>query len=271
MYCPECGFDAGDAKFCPECGHGLERLRSSLDGGAGGKARSRPARTTGSRAGSRGGSKRRQDRPPRPAPAASRPSGPRAAGKTVPAKWLWLGVVGIAAVVVVVVVASQLRSPTSGANASTPVAADTSGSYDVLVTRANGLYDQGAQAQQDKNTTAAANFFQAAATVYAAAWKKQPGDPGVGTDYATSLFYSGDTPAALRQVNRVLAKNPTFQNALLNKGVFLQNELETAQQNGQTAKVSDLRAKAQAVLKQAVKVNPSSNSGKAAARLLSSF
>jgi hypothetical protein len=43
MYCPECGNDAGDAKFCPECGADLAGLKNTLKG-----------RTTGQQGG-RGG------------------------------------------------------------------------------------------------------------------------------------------------------------------------------------------------------------------------
>jgi hypothetical protein len=42
-------------------------------------------------------------------------------------------------------------------------------------------------------------YFQAASHVYAAAWKKQSTDPNVGTEYATSLFFSGDIDGAVRQ------------------------------------------------------------------------
>ena len=32
MYCPECGNDAGDAKFCPECGADLGGVKYALRG-----------------------------------------------------------------------------------------------------------------------------------------------------------------------------------------------------------------------------------------------
>ncbi|MFA4966040.1 MAG: tetratricopeptide repeat protein, partial [Thermoleophilia bacterium] len=151
---------------------------------------------------------------------------------------------------------------------SGPVAADTSGAYRELVARANGLYDQGAQAFQSKNPSGAAQYFAAAATVYEAAWAKQPGDPNVGTDLATSLYYSGDTAAALKQVDAVLAKTPDFQSGRLNKGIYLQAASQDAQQNGQSAKATKLLAQARAELEKAVAIDPAAAAGKKAAEIL---
>jgi tetratricopeptide (TPR) repeat protein len=151
---------------------------------------------------------------------------------------------------------------------SAPVSADTSGSYRELVARANGLYDQGAQASQSGDASGAAQYFAAAATVYSAAWGKQPGDPNVGTDFATSLFYSGDTAAALKQVDVVLAKTPGFQSGRLNKGLYLQTASQVAQQNGQSAKATKLLAQARAELEKAVAIDPASAAGKKAAEIL---
>ena len=52
-----------------------------------------------------------------------------------------------------------------------------------------------------KQQSTGVQYFAAAAKVYRAAWKQQATDPNVGTDYATSLFYSGDTDGALKQVD----------------------------------------------------------------------
>ena len=38
MYCPECGNDAGDAKFCPECGANLGGVKDALSGKPAAKA-----------------------------------------------------------------------------------------------------------------------------------------------------------------------------------------------------------------------------------------
>ncbi len=93
----------------------------------------------------------------------------------------------------------------------------------------------------------------------------------MGTDYATSLYYSGDVAGAIKQVNLVLAKNPTFQNALGNKGIYLQTAMQAAQQNGQSAKAATLRAEAKAALQKAVQVDPASATGQQAAKSLSSL
>ena len=82
--------------------------------------------------------------------------------------------------------------------------------------------------------------FAAAAKVYKAAWKQQATDPNVGTDYATSLFYSGDTAGALKRVKVVLAKSPDFQTAHLNKGVYLETAAQTARDGGQTDEADSL-------------------------------
>ena len=43
MYCPECGNDAGDAKFCPECGANLAGVKDALSGKpAAARGRGRP-------------------------------------------------------------------------------------------------------------------------------------------------------------------------------------------------------------------------------------
>jgi hypothetical protein len=205
--------------------------------------------------------------------ASSRPARRNSAAPRLSAAWLWLGVIGIIVVVGAVVVIGQTRSNASASvgGSAAPIVADTTGTYDVLVARANGLYDQGAQALQKKDFTGASRQFAAAASVYRAAWKQQPGAPAVGTDFATSLYYSGDVAGALKQVDAVLAKSPTFQNALMNKGIFLQSQLQTAQQNGQTEKAAQLRAQAKAAFQKAVQIDPSSTAGQQAAKSLSAL
>ena len=179
------------------------------------------------------------------------------------------------AVIVVIGVFALTRTPSgaagtvSGATQPTgPIAADTSGSYSVLVQRANGLYDQGAQAFQKKEQSTGEQYFAAAAKVYRAAWKQQSTDPNVGTDYATSLFYSGDTDGALIQVSAVLAKSPDFQTAHLNKGVYLQTASQAAQSSGQKAKADSLLAQARTEFEKAVSIDPKSSAGAKAAEEL---
>jgi hypothetical protein len=281
MFCPECGLDAEEARFCPDCGTNLELLRSvtgevDVDDEAGGAPR--PAsRTTASRG--RTTPQKSSSRPPKPRPPSGRPRAarsqpiradkPRRVSPTV----IWMGFAALAVVVIITAVAvtrtlSDSARASNAGQKTAPIAADTSGTYSVLVQRANGLYDQGAQAFQKKDQSSGVRYFAAAAKVYRAAWKQQATDPNVGTDYATSLFYSDDTDGALRQVNAVLAKSPDFQTAHLNKGVYLQTASRTAQDSGQKARADSLLAQAKAEFEKAVSIDPASSAGaKAAASL----
>lgn len=182
------------------------------------------------------------------------------------------------AAVVVIAAFAFARTPSdaaddapSGGQTTGSITADTSGSYAELVQRANGLYDKGAQALQDNDQNAGAQHFAVAAKVYGAAWKQQATDPNVGTDYATSLFYSGDTDAALKQVNDVLAKSPDFQTAHLNKGVYLETAAQAAREGGQSGKADSLLAQAKAEYEKAVSVDPGSSAGAKAAESLKSL
>jgi hypothetical protein len=252
MYCPECGNDADDAKFCPECGADLAGVKSALSG-----------KTTGQQ----GGSKSRQGgRQPK---AGSAPPPPAKRGISPALIWGLFG--GIAVVVIVIVVMMSGGSNDNGAPAdagtqsggpATPVTADTSGSYRELVTRANGLYDQGAAEMPDgiPNEQGAA-YFGAAAKVYEAAWAKQPGDPNVGTDWSISLFYSGDVDGAVKQVNVVLDADSRFQPGLFNKGIFLSHLSRLTQDKAEAQKYTD---QARTALTAAVAVDPSSEVGKQA-------
>jgi hypothetical protein len=252
MYCPECGNDADDAKFCPECGADLAGVKSALSG-----------KTTGQQ----GGSKSRQGgRQPK---AGSAPPPPAKRGISPALIWGLFG--GIAVVVIVIVVMMSGGSNDNGAPAdagtqsggpATPVTADTSGSYRELVTRANGLYDQGAAEMPDgiPNEQGAA-YFGAAAKVYEAAWAKQPGDPNVGTDWSISLFYSGDVDGAVKQVNVVLDADSRFQPGLFNKGIFLSHLSRLTQDKAEAEKYTD---QARTALTAAVAVDPSSEVGKQA-------
>jgi hypothetical protein len=252
MYCPECGNDADDAKFCPECGADLAGVKSALSG-----------KTTGQQG---GGKSRQGGRQPK---AGSAPPPPAKRGISPALIWGLFG--GIAVVVIVIVVMMSGGSNDNGAPAdagtqsggpATPVTADTSGSYRELVTRANGLYDQGAAEMPDgiPNEQGAA-YFGAAAKVYEAAWAKQPGDPNVGTDWSISLFYSGDVDGAVKQVNVVLDADSRFQPGLFNKGIFLSHLSRLTQDKAEAEKYTD---QARTALTAAVAVDPSSEVGKQA-------
>ena len=183
MFCPECGFDAQEARFCPECGAGLDRFRSSIDDDFDDAPRREPRpapRTTGELGGKRSGGSPARARGPRPRAAARaseeyrEPRRPATESRLSPVIiWMTFAVI----VVIVVAVVFVLNRTPSGAGssaagtgqASAPISADTSGSYAELVARANGLYDQGAQAFQGKDQSGGARYFGAAATVYRAA------------------------------------------------------------------------------------------------------
>jgi len=255
-FCPNCGSEAADAKFCPQCGTDLAAVREALwqsaQGGLRTAADSSAPRATGGSSG-------------RTAPQAGIPRWVLIGGGTVAA-------LVIAAIVLYAVFGSQ-DGGSVGAGASSgatttasPVAADTGGSYAQLVDRGNGLYDQGSSLFTAGKVTEAATYFAAAAKVYAAAWQKQPGDANLGTDWASSLFYSGDISAALEQVDVVLAKNPGFQPALYNKGNFLQHAARLAEDAGDSSAVATLKAQAKAAYKKAVAVDPTSTVGKQAAQ-----
>ena len=138
----------------------------------------------------------------------------------------------------------------------------------MLVVRANGLYDQGIAAFNKKDNAGGTAAFKAAAEVYGAAWRKQPGDPSVGTDYAVSLFYSGQTDRALRQIDVVIGKSPDFQTAYLNKGIFLKTAASDAKASGDTKNGAELLSQAKLTLQKAVGMDPASDAGKKAAAQL---
>lgn len=295
-YCPECGADLrgltpapvcgacgsdvpGGARFCPECGE----ARGAGDVRPGG---SQPAAASGRRTGTRGRSvstgRSRQTRPPRPeTPSRTRSQRPArrhpapAGGRRFSPAVIW-GALGLLAVIVVLAVvfavngggeATSAGAPTAPQSVQ-PVSADTSGSYTQLVQRANGLYDQGAAAFESEQWDQGAAYFAAAAEVYDAAWAKQSTDPGVGTDYATSLFYSGDVEAAVSQVEDVLAGSPGFQTAWFNKGNYLVERARHAEQDGDTKAAAAAYGDAREAFEKAVSLGSGTASGQQAQQRL---
>jgi len=256
MYCPECGNDAGDAKFCPECGANLAGVKDALGG--------KPAKSA--------------DRGDASAPAAAVASGgPRRLSPAV----IWGGFGALAVVVIVVVLmisggfGGNSGNGGSGAGESsspvTAVSADTSGSYEQLVARANDLYDTGDKEFKNQNFEQGSAYFTAAAKVYAAAWKKQATDPGVGTDYGVALFYSGDIPGALKQIDAVLKANPDYQKAWLNKGIFISHQGQLAKQQGDTKTANKYFDQARQALTKAIALDSKSDAGKQADSFLSAL
>ena len=284
--CPECGADPGDAKFCPECGYKLVDAPPAPPTARSPRAAPAPPRKPRaqsvaaydandgrSRQQRRQAERRAAHKSTRGHAAPARPAASQAGGRN--STWLIWGGFAAAAVVVVVLVV-VLGGSLGGGGGSTPagsssvpsVSADTSGSYSALVARANGLYDQGIQAFDKDDAAAGSAYFAAAATVYAAAWEKQADDPGVGTDYATSLFYSGQTDPAIAQVDEVLKGSPDFQTAHLNRGIFLKSAADDARSGGDSAKADKLLADAKASFQNAVSIDANSDSGKNAAEQL---
>ncbi|HET6476365.1 MAG TPA: zinc ribbon domain-containing protein [Thermoleophilia bacterium] len=256
MYCPECGHDAAEAKFCPDCGTDLTTARQALRRPAKKPAAGPPAKAQRPRTARRAAERRGE-----PAPGA--------AAQSHSVRWIWLGFAAAAVVVVALVVALGSQSGEDApSTAAAPVAADTSGSYSELVDRANGLYDQGIAAFNKDDSAGGVEAFGAAAEVYRAAWKQQPGDPNVGTDFAVSLFYSQHHDEALQQVDVVLKANPDFQAANLNKGIFLKTEADEAKDE---AKAAEFLAQAKIAFKKAASIDPASDAGKSASSLLQSL
>lgn len=248
MYCPECGNDAGDANFCPSCGNDLKGVRRGKGGPKAGAG----------------------------APAKQASSGAASSGISPAIIWGGFAVVAVVVVLVVLlagnVVGGDEGSAATGespaAAPAEPVEADTSGSYRELVQRANGLYDQGDKAFQEQNFEQGSNYFRAAAQVYAAAWKKEAGDPNVGTDWAVSMFYSGDTEGAIKQADAVLVKNPKFQPAWLNVGNFYAHTARFAEQSGDQKAADKAYDKAREAYTRAVAIDPQSDVGKTADQAL---
>jgi hypothetical protein len=250
MYCPECGNDAGSAKFCPECGANLAGVQDALAGKSGKASQTRTTVQTPA------------------AEAGARSDGPRRLSPAV--IWGAFGVLAVVVIIIVVMVSggfggSPNESTAGASNApAQAVSADTSGSYEELVARGNDLYDQGDAAFQNQDFEQGGAYFAAAAKVYSAAWKKQATDPSLGTDYSVALFYSGDIAGALKQIDAVIKANPDFQKAWLNKGIFLSHESRIAQQQGDNKTAKKYEAQAKEALTKAVAIDPKSDAGKQA-------
>lgn len=260
MYCPECGNDADNAKFCPECGANLDGVKDALDG----KPAAKPAKQGGAAAA-------------KPAPAKAAPAG--GPTRLSPAViWGGFGAVAVVVIVIVVMISGGFGGGSGGGDTASAsngpveaVTADTSGSYGDLVARANDLYDQGNTKFQNQEYDQGGAYFTAAAKVYAAAWKKQPGDPGVGTDYAVALFYSGDIPSALKQIDAVLEGDPDFQKGWLNKGIFVSHEGQLAKQDGDDKQAQKYFDEARRSLTKAVALDAKSEAGQQADSFLQSL
>jgi predicted TPR repeat methyltransferase len=90
----------------------------------------------------------------------------------------------------------------------------------------------------------------------------------VGTDYATSLFYSGDVEAAVSQVEDVLAGSPGFQTAWFNKGNYLVERARHAEQDGDTKAAAAAYGDAREAFEKAVSLGSGTASGQQAQQRL---
>lgn len=98
-------------------------------------------------------------------------------------------------------------------------------SYTVLVNLGNTYFDWAAQLQQaSQSGTATAGVDQpmwvAAKDAYRRAIAVKDGDPPVVVDYAITLFYTGETGAAIEAAQRIAEANPKFAPAFFNLGIF---------------------------------------------------
>jgi len=258
MYCPECGNDASDAKFCPECGADLASIKNAVKGKTTGQ------QGGGGRQGAKGGGGQTAATPAQPA------------GRGLSPAVIWIGFGAVAVVVIAVVVmlsggfgGNDSPGGTSSGNPSVqPVQGVTTGSYSELVQKGNEFYDKGDAAFQSQDFEQGTAYFQAAAMTYAAAWKKQQTDAGVGTDFATSLFYSGNIDAALKQVAVVIKKFPDYQPAFFNLGNYLAHKARIAEQAGDKATARIDNAAAAKAYTKAVSLDPASATGKEADKRL---
>ena len=275
MYCPECGHDAGDAKFCPECGADLAGLRSAFHKTAG-----RPTGGPGSQSspGSQGAAGEQDRGGGGEQTAAVQTAAGRPAGRGFSPAVIWggFGVVAVVVIVAVIMFSGGFggKNPTpsaSGSASATPVMGVTTGSYKSLVSAGNKFFDQGQTFINAGNFNQGVSYFEAAAMTYAAAWKKQATDPSVGTDFASALFYSGQLDAAIKQANLVLSKNPSFQKAYLTKGNAWAHKSLIANQQGDKKAVASDNVQAKQAYTKAVALDPSSQAGKMADQGLQSL
>ncbi len=103
-------------------------------------------------------------------------------------------------------------------------------SYTVLVNLGNTYSNWGQELYQiqQKIQPASQPIWSASATYYGQALAVQPGSPEVSTDYAISLFYSGQLNRAIEVIEPVMVENPDFAPAFFNAGIFYSNAARPA-------------------------------------------
>jgi tetratricopeptide (TPR) repeat protein len=98
-------------------------------------------------------------------------------------------------------------------------------SYTVLVSLGNTYFDYAIQKQQASQTSTAAAgsdlpLWSSAKDAYERALKIDATESAVRMDYAITLFYTGDSLAAIKIGEEVVKEDPTFAPGWFNSGVF---------------------------------------------------
>ena len=212
MYCPECGNDAGSAKFCPECGANLAGVQDALSGktGAakaarqgGGAAAARPATAAGGPQAPLSGRHLGRLRRPRHHRDRRRRHGLRRLRRRVRRRHR----------------RQRQRRPRPGRQRR----------HQRQLRGARRPRQRplrpGRRAFQNQDFEQGGAYFAAAAKVYAAAWKKQATDPARRHRLRGRPVLQRRHPRApSTQIDAVLKANPDFQKGWLNKGIFLSHE-----------------------------------------------
>lgn len=159
-------------------------------------------------------SKRRQTAAPKAEPAAAGPSTQT------------LLVLGVALLVVVVVVmltgGSGLGQPAAGGATATPaVASLDTARVNTLQAAAQANPKDLASRIELGNLYYDAGRYSDAIVWYTQALLLDPSNTNVGTDLATSYYYSGDATRAIAEGNKVLAIDPNKVQTRLNMGIWL--------------------------------------------------
>lgn len=94
-------------------------------------------------------------------------------------------------------------------------------SYTVLVNQGNTYFDWGIDVRQALPQSGADTpMWVSAKTYYERAAAISDDDPAMMTDFAISVFYSGDTPSAISVIEQVMEEKPDFSQAFFNAGIF---------------------------------------------------
>ena len=110
-------------------------------------------------------------------------------------------------------------------------------------------------AAQQQGFALSAPYWQAASAAYAKSFKVKSGDASSTTDYAISVFYSGDASGAVKIAEELVSRDPKFAPIRFNLGIFYANAGDTA--------------KARAALQEYLTIDPNGQSAAAAKDMLS--